>query len=117
MILSSHHCSRARSRSFCAPRSSQYIFPMSAPALDVDVAEQLIIQGEAVLNGALRQLRARGGIDANQTLAYDLSHAASGLAAARSCLAYARHGNDEAQLVAAFLAMTLSDLASRAVGR
>lgn len=90
---------------------------MSAPALDVDVAEQLIIQGEAVLNGALRQLRARGGIDANQTLAYDLSHAASGLAAARSCLAYARHGNDEAQLVAAFLAMTLSDLASRAVGR
>jgi (2S)-methylsuccinyl-CoA dehydrogenase len=90
---------------------------MPAPALDVDVAEQLIARGETLLDGALRELRARGGIDANETLAYDLSHSASGLAAARSCLGYARHGDDEAQLVAAFLAMTLSDLAERILGR
>jgi (2S)-methylsuccinyl-CoA dehydrogenase len=97
--------------------ANQYISPMPATALDVDLAEQLIVRGEAVLDGALRELRARGGIDANQTLAYDLSHSASGLAAARACLAYARQGHDEAQLVAAFLAMTLSDLAERILGR
>jgi (2S)-methylsuccinyl-CoA dehydrogenase len=97
--------------------ANQYISPMPAADLDVDAAEQLIIAGETLLQGALRELRLRGGIDANQSLAYDLSHAASGLAAARSCLAYARHGTDEARLVAAFLAMTLSDLAQRILGR
>jgi (2S)-methylsuccinyl-CoA dehydrogenase len=90
---------------------------MPTPTLDVEDADQLIALAESVIDGALRQLRARGGIDANQTLAYDLSHSASGLAAARSCLTYARRGDDEAQLVAAFLALTLSDLADRVVGR
>jgi hypothetical protein len=56
---------------------------MPTPTLDVEDADQLIALAESVIDGALRQLRARGGIDANQTLAYDLSHSASGLAAAR----------------------------------
>ena len=90
---------------------------MPETAFDVDAAEQLIARAEAVLTVALHQLRDRGGIDANQTLAYDLSHSASALAAARSCLAYAQRGDDESRLTAAFLAMTLSDLAARTVGR
>jgi len=94
-----------------------YISTMPEPAFDVDVADQLIARAEAVLETALHQLRDRGGIDANETLAYDLAHSASALAAARSSLAYARQGNDESRLVAVFLAMTLSDLAGRTVGR
>jgi (2S)-methylsuccinyl-CoA dehydrogenase len=90
---------------------------MPESAFDVDVAEQLIVQADAVVIGALRQLRERGGIDANETLAYDLSHSASALAAARSSLAYAQQGLDESRLVAIFLAMTLSDLAARTIGR
>jgi (2S)-methylsuccinyl-CoA dehydrogenase len=94
-----------------------YISTVPETAFDVDAAELLIAGAEDILELALHQLRDRGGIDANQTLAYDLSHSASALAAARSCLAYARRGNDESRLTAAFLAMTLSDLAARAEGR
>src|ERR1700684_3696376 len=90
---------------------------MPEAAFDLDDAEDLIARAETILEAALRQLHDRGGIDANQTLAYDLSHSASALAAARSCLAYARRGNEESRLVAVFLAMTLSDLAAKTVGR
>jgi (2S)-methylsuccinyl-CoA dehydrogenase len=86
-------------------------------SFDVDAADLLIARAEAIVKVALVQLRDRGGIDANQTLAYDLAHSASALAAARSCLDYARRGSDESRLTAAFLAMTLSDLAARTVGR
>jgi (2S)-methylsuccinyl-CoA dehydrogenase len=94
-----------------------YISTVPETAFDVDAADLLIAGAEDILELALHQLRDRGGIDANQTLAYDLSHSASALAAARSCLAYARRGNDESRLTAAFLALTLSDLAARTVGR
>jgi (2S)-methylsuccinyl-CoA dehydrogenase len=90
---------------------------MSTPVLDLDVAAALIDQADGVLTGALRELAKRGGIDANETLAYDLAHAASSLAAARSCLSYAAKGDVEAQLFAAFLALVLADLATRALGR
>ncbi|HVA53684.1 MAG TPA: acyl-CoA dehydrogenase family protein [Acidimicrobiales bacterium] len=90
---------------------------MSTPTLDLDVAATIIDQANGVLTGALRELAKRGGVDANQSLAYDLAHAASALATARSCLAYAAQGDVEAQLVAAFLALALVDLATRALGR
>jgi len=90
---------------------------MSTPALDLDVAATLIDRGDDVLTGALRELAKRGGVDANESLAYDLAHAASALATARSCLSYAAKGDVEARLVAAFLAIVLSDLATRALGR
>jgi (2S)-methylsuccinyl-CoA dehydrogenase len=96
---------------------NKYISTMPEPTFDVDVADQLIARAEVVLETALRQLRDGGGVDANQSLAYDLSHSASALAAARSCLDYARRGTEESQLVAVFLAMTLSDLAAKTVGR
>src|ERR1700722_17574615 len=90
---------------------------MPEASFDRDDAEDLIARAETILEAALRQLRDRGGIDANQTLAYDLSHSASALAAARSCLAYAEKGEEESRLVAVFLAITLSDLVARTVGR
>src|ERR1700677_2540392 len=90
---------------------------MSAPAFDIDQAASLIKRGRAVVQRALVVLDERGGIDANEALAYDLAHSASALEGARSCLEYATRGDEEAQLVAAFLALALGDLASRVVSR
>jgi (2S)-methylsuccinyl-CoA dehydrogenase len=96
---------------------NQYIFRMPAPPLDLDVAASLIDQAQSVIDAALKELLARGGVDDNQLFAYDLAHAASALATARSSLAYAAKGDVEAQLFAAFLAIALSDLATRVLGR
>jgi (2S)-methylsuccinyl-CoA dehydrogenase len=90
---------------------------MSTPPLDTAKAAQLVVLAQSVIDGALSQLAARGGVDANQSLAYDLAHAASAVATARACLTYAQTGPDESALVAAFLATALSDLATRVLGR
>ncbi len=90
---------------------------MSTPPLDLTDAATLIDRAQGVIDTALAELATRGGIDQNQTLAYDLAHAASAVATARACLAYAAKGEVEARLVAAFLALALSDLATRVLGR
>jgi (2S)-methylsuccinyl-CoA dehydrogenase len=90
---------------------------MPAPPLDLADATELLDLAQAVIDGALAALRDSGGIDAHQSLAYDIAHAASALATARASLAYARNGDTESQLVAAFLGIALSDLATRVLGR
>ena len=65
---------------------------------------------------ATRSLRERGGVDLNQTLAFDLAHAASALAVARSALDYGERGVDEANLAAAFVASTLRGLGAHVLG-
>jgi (2S)-methylsuccinyl-CoA dehydrogenase len=88
-----------------------------APPLDVAEAARLIELADDVVEGGLHELLARGGADENEALAYDLAHAASALATARAALTYAAQGDEEARLVAAFLAIALGDLASRVLGR
>ncbi len=88
-----------------------------APPLDLEDASELIERAQSVIEGALVSLKRGGGVDAHQTLAYDVAHAASALATARASLAYAAQGEDESRLVAAFLAIALSDLATRILGR
>ena len=90
---------------------------MTSPVLDLDAAASLIEHAQSILDGALRELATRGGVDGNETLAYDLAHGASAIAAARSCLTYAAQGDVESRLVAAFLALALADLADRVLGR
>jgi (2S)-methylsuccinyl-CoA dehydrogenase len=90
---------------------------MSTPPLDKAHATQLVASARSIIDGALSQLAKRGGVDENQTLAYDLAHAASAVATAQACLSYAEFGPDESALVAAFLAIALSDLATRVLGR
>ena len=90
---------------------------MPAPTLDLAVAADLIERADAIVEGALAELLERGGVDENEALAYDVAHAASALATARSVLAYATKGDTESNLVAAFLALALSDLAGRVLGR
>jgi (2S)-methylsuccinyl-CoA dehydrogenase len=90
---------------------------MPSPTPDLDVTGALIDRAQSVIDGALREIVTRGGVDQNEGLAYDLAHAASALATARSCLSYAAQGENEARLVAAFLALTLTDLSNRVLGR
>src|SRR5580698_5118787 len=90
---------------------------MPARPLDLADATELLDLAQAVIDGALVALRDSGGIDAHQSLAYDVAHAASALATARASLTYAHNGETESSLVAAFLAIALSDLATRVLGR
>jgi (2S)-methylsuccinyl-CoA dehydrogenase len=90
---------------------------MSTPPLNLDHAAELIDEAQRVIDAAVDELDRRGGIDSHQSLAYDIAHAASAVATARSCLAYAAKGDVESCLTAAFLGLVLSDLAARALGR
>ena len=56
---------------------------------------------------------ARGGIDANQVVAYDLAHAAAAVAVARAVLDYGAQGEVEARLACAFVADAVFDLIGR----
>ncbi len=90
---------------------------MPVPAPDVDVTTQLLECADRVVASGLDQLAARGGVEGNEALAYDLAQAASALATARACLPYARRGDTEARLVGAFAALALADLAGRVLAR
>jgi (2S)-methylsuccinyl-CoA dehydrogenase len=90
---------------------------MSTPPLDLGAASDLVDHAQQVIATALAELKSHGGPDEAQTLAYDIAHGASALATARASLAYAAKGDDESRLAAAFLAIALSDLASRVLGR
>ena len=87
------------------------------PPLDLVHASELVDRAQSVIDAAVVALRDSGGIDAHQSLAYDVAHAASAIATARASLDYAALGETESQLVAAFLAIALSDLATRILGR
>ena len=65
----------------------------------------------------VRQLNASGGPDAEQVLAYDLAHAAAGVATARSMLEYGAKGDVEATVTCAFVADVVHDLLTRLAGR
>ncbi len=77
----------------------------------------LVEHAQAVIDRATQELRTRGGPDREQSLAYDLAHAASAIATARANLDYAAHGENEVNLVSAFLGLALSDLHQRILGR
>ena len=79
-------------------------------AAAVDVAQN-------VIDKAIASLKANGGVDANQVVAYDLAHAASAVGTARSTLDYGAKGDDEAKIACAFIADALRDLGQRMVGR
>ncbi|MGB8197348.1 MAG: acyl-CoA dehydrogenase family protein [Acidimicrobiales bacterium] len=90
---------------------------MTTSPLDLTHASETLDRAQAVIDGALVALRDAGGVDAHQSVAYDIAHAASALATARASLTYAAKGDTESALVAAFMAIALSDLATRVLGR
>ena len=99
------------------PSVNLYISVMTSALEQLETATNLIDLAQEILNGGVRRLRDLGGIDAQQTLAYDLSHAASSIATARASLQYAQRGETEAKLTLGFLALALTDLNTRVLGR
>ncbi len=76
----------------------------------VDLAEHLV-------DAACASLRGRGGVDANQVIAYDVAHVAAAVATARAALQYGERGDVEAAITAAFVADVVADLAGKVAGR
>jgi (2S)-methylsuccinyl-CoA dehydrogenase len=86
-------------------------------APDLPAAADAIDLADRVVGKAVRQLAASGGPDVHQVLAYDIAHAASGVATARSLLDYGAKGEVEAKITCAFAADMLHDLAGKILGR
>ena len=79
----------------------------SAPALGaaadaVELAQHLVDQ-------ACATVKANGGIDANQVVAYDVAHAAAAVATARATLEYGALGELEARIANAFVADVVAE--------
>ncbi|MGC8498293.1 MAG: acyl-CoA dehydrogenase family protein [Acidimicrobiales bacterium] len=86
------------------------------PGLPLDLP-RLLDHADGVVASGVNALRVHGGPDADQSLAYDVAHAASALATARASLAFAEHGDTERALVHAFVGLALADLHQRVLGR
>lgn len=72
---------------------------------------------DAIVTAAIGSLADLGGPDVEQVFAYDLAHAASAVATARSLLDYGAKGDSEARIACAFTADVLHDLAGKILGR
>ena len=89
------------------------LFPPDLPA-----AADVIDLADGVVGKAVRRLASLdGGADEHQVLAYDIAHAAAGVATARSLLDYGAKGDVEACITCAFAADMLHDLAGKVLGR
>ena len=85
---------------------------LDAAAHAVDVASAVVAAGASRLAES-----GPGGIDDNQTVAYDVAHAAAAVETARSAIDYGRLGPVEASLAGAFAADAVWDVATRTLGR
>ena len=84
---------------------------------DLTAAAAAVSLAQGVVDAGIKTIKANGGIDANQVIAYDLAHAASAVATARSVIDYGAKGDEEARLAVAFIADSLRELGQRVVGR
>jgi (2S)-methylsuccinyl-CoA dehydrogenase len=84
---------------------------------DLSAAAAAVESASQVVATAARHLAANGGVDANQTIAYDLAHATSAVEASRALLDYGAKGDVEAALTCAFVADTVAELVGKLIGR
>lgn len=90
---------------------------MDHPTPDMLGAAAVIDLADSIIGSAIRRLSESGGPDVHQVFAYDLAHAASAAATARSLLDYGSKGDVEASITCAFTADMVHDLSSRILGR
>src|SRR5882762_3836074 len=83
---------------------------------DLQAAGAAVDAARGVVDAAVRALAGRE-LDDHQVLAYDLAHAAAGVAIAGAALDYGKRGELEARIACAFVADTVHDLAGRVLGR
>ncbi len=83
---------------------------LEAAAGALEAADELVAR-------AVPPSATRGGVDANQVVAYDLAHAAAAVATARAASTTAPTATSKPDSPAAFVADVLADLAGRVAGR
>ena len=83
----------------------------------LDAARDAVDLAQQIVDAACAAVRAGGGVDANQVVAYDVAHAAAAVATARAALDYGALGEIEGRLATAFVADVLADLIGRVAGR
>ena len=86
-------------------------------AADLTAAAAAVELARSVVHTGTRTLKAGGGPDVDQVLAYDLAHAGAAVETARAMLDYGSLGDIEAAISCAFVADAIGDLASRLFGR
>ena len=86
-------------------------------APDLQTAASVINTARAMVDTAIATLIAKGGPDANQTLAYDIAHVAAAVETSRGLLAYGAKGTVEGNITCAFTADMVHDFITRLIGR
>ncbi len=84
---------------------------------DLQTAAEVIDLADGIVGRGVRRLADSGGPDLHQVLGYDLAHAASAVATARSMLDYGAKGDVEGRITCAFVADMAHDLFTRIIGR
>ncbi len=85
---------------------------------DLPAAADAIDLADRVVGTAVRRLASLdGGADTHQVLAYEVAHAAAGVATARSLLDYGGKGPVEAAITCAYAADMVHDISARILGR
>ena len=84
---------------------------------DLATAAKVIDIAQSMVDTAISTLKAQGGPEKNQTLAYDIAHVAAAVATSRSLLEYGAKGTDEGNITCAFTADMVHDFISRLIGR
>src|SRR5262249_8030115 len=84
---------------------------------DMAQASAAVGLARQAIDTAARRLTELGGPDRNQVFAYELAHAAAGIASADAMLAYGARGDIEARLTCGFVADAVHDLVSKLIGR
>ncbi len=84
---------------------------------ELQTAATVISTARDMVNTAIATLKANGGPDVQQVLAYDIAHVSAAVETAASLLDYGAKGDQEAQITCAFTADMVHDFATRLVGR
>ena len=87
------------------------------PAPDLAAAASAVAIGKTVIEKTAAHLAANGGVDANQSVAYDLAHAAAAVEIAGGILGYGAKGDVEGRIVCAFVADAMFDVVTKLFGR
>jgi (2S)-methylsuccinyl-CoA dehydrogenase len=90
---------------------------LSTTAPDITTAASVISTAQAMVDKAIATLIAKGGPDANQTLAYDIAHVAAAVTTSSSLLEYGAKGELEGNITCAFTADMVHDFITRLIGR
>src|SRR4029077_7783306 len=88
---------------------------MTSP--DLTGAASAVETAQGVVDACVRVLAGAGSIDYNQSVAYDLAHAAAAVETARTLLDYGAKGDLEGRITCAFVADAVAELATKIYGR